>query len=162
MGSSMFERLTNVVTLREDSSNRQYGYNGKAWEMLLKLLGKVQPIIFDEKVELVYPKKILSDEDKKQDGTNLEVVLFAKDGKIAVAKVVNGRHNFQVDLHKKENIDSILVTGNLGRSAYDSEYKAVIKFKDGNELILNNKEDTNQHRQEDYSELIVSIVRLLL
>lgn len=158
----MNEELTDIVKLKTLAANRRHGDNGEPWAILYKLLNLTQPLVSDEEVELVYPKKLLSDKKYKCDGTDLEVALFTKGNKIVVAKASNEGRGFQIDLKKKEDISNIQINGKLTGSKSNTRTEAIIEFINGSRIILSNEDDTNQYWQEEYSELIKSIVSSLV
>ncbi|UNC91684.1 hypothetical protein [Candidatus Contubernalis alkaliaceticus] len=159
----MIERITNIANLKSYAVSQQHREGEESWMLLLKLLYQAKLFVADEEVETVYPKKLLSSsEEEKCNENNLEVVLFTRDGKIFIAKVIDEGCKFQVELKKIEDITSLNVSGNLTEARHKIQYKAIIKFKDESELILSSKDDVNQHWQEDYCKLIISIVRSLM
>lgn len=159
----MNKRFANISLLKQDAENQQYNSKREPWKMLLRLLARTQSFVSDEQVDVVYPKRLLGDdEDKQWNGSNLEVILFTKDDRIVVARVIDDGQGFQVGLYQKANISSVHVRGQITDYRDDVKHEALIHFKDGSELVLSSEDDANESWQRDYSELIVSIVQLLM
>jgi hypothetical protein len=147
--------LFNIQTLEEHAGNKQYDYNeGNIYTKLLHLLNQGRDFIKDENVQCIYPKLLYTTQE-------IEVIYFAKDDNILILKVIDNI-NLKIEFHKKTDINSIIINGNISMYLSERRYDTVIKFNDNNELILNSindafKEDYIQY----YSAAIVSIINLL-
>jgi hypothetical protein len=148
--------MTDISKLREYGSE-----DSKTCKALIKLLDRVQVYVPDEKIAVVYPKRLFGNStDKQWDGTDLEIVLLTVDGQIVITKF-DDKQGFIINIYQKSEIASITISGNIVKSDYEVNPRAVLKFKDGNELVLSSSDDANEYWVMKYAAVITKFIKSL-
>jgi hypothetical protein len=151
-----------VNSLNDIKKLREYGNEDKPiYKALIRLLNGIQIYVPDEKISFIYPKRLFgNNKEKLWDGTDLEVVMLTANDQIVIADIEEDQ-GFEINIYHKSEIASITVNGNINQYNQVNS-SAVLRFKDGNDLILNSEEDTNEYWVKGYSNVINSIVKQLL
>ncbi|MEN6462509.1 MAG: hypothetical protein ABFC94_14230 [Syntrophomonas sp.] len=153
----MVNNITDIKRLRE------YGCeDSMASKVLIKLLNNVQVYVPDEKISIVYPKRLFGNTtDKIWDETDLEIVLLTTDDQIIITSLADDQ-GFVINIYDKSEIASIVITGNITEYDHQVSPSAILRFKDGNDLILDSAEDANEYWVKGYTTAITSIIKQLL
>jgi hypothetical protein len=153
----MVNNITDIKKLRE------YGYGDSLTsKVLINLLNSVQVYVPDEQISIAYPKRLFGNTtDKIWDGMDLEIVLLTTDDQIIIANLAEDQ-GFVINIYHKSEIASIVITGNITEYDHQVNPSARLRFKDGNDLILNSEEDANEYWVKGYSMAITSIIKQLL
>jgi len=110
---------------------------------------KIQELFKTEEILFFYPKAIFSDNLKT------EIIFITKGNKLIIAK--EDGFNLEFQSKRLESVEDCLY-----QKKHPLTVSLKISFKDGFELILNSKDDSNQHWHSTYVNLINTIFHYLI
>lgn len=134
--------------------------DGTTYEVFRKLLAVLKNFVAEEEIAVVYPRMATGDPDMMDNGLCLELIVFAADGSIIVASMLDSER-FEIIVTNKTEVCSLNVSGYLADSSQEMMPALSINFKDGSKLDLNSEEDANDYWGEKYPELIKLIITQL-
>lgn len=145
------------ATLLEDFASREQ-HRDKRYGTVLLLLCELKKITSYENIEIIYSKGLLKD-NKNSD---LELIAFTKDKKILVIKYLKNVNRFEVTIQNAENIIEIITKGNLSEYISEVKRELLIRFDNGNTILLNSLDDSNDNWHDKYSNIIEKIIKLII
>lgn len=152
----MDNQTGNINDLRK-MADQQGGSNYEDLQMLLAVLKNV---IDEDDIAVVYPRNPFIEDDMGSRITLLELVVFARDGRIIVASTLAG-DRFEIHITNKSEVSGLNVSGFLSTDTIEMMPKLTINLKDGSQIELDSEEDGNEYWGENYPELMKLIIRQL-
>lgn len=138
----------NYEEFKERINSNGFGWQSRSYKEVISFISSIYS---EENILGFYPKNLVND---KQKG-----FLYILKGNKIVQALAEVDDNDNFTFNYEENLSGIH-TKELMTSKYPHlDHQLTIKFNNGEEIILHNREDSNMHWSEEYTEYILNIYK---